>query len=52
MEGWSISISETVELKSQDFISYSYPHSHKVVSVWGEGSKICCFFLNKVKFEK
>ena len=30
----------TVECKSQELISDSYPHSHKAESVWGEGPKI------------
>ena len=34
-----------MEFKSQDLISDSYSHSHKAVSVWGEGPKIY-FFLN------
>ena len=34
----------TVEFKSQELISDSYPHSHKAVFVWGEGPKI--FFFN------
>ena len=32
------------EFKSQELISYSYPHSHKAVSVWREGPKIYIFF--------
>ena len=36
--------SGTVEIKSQDLISDSYPHSHKALSVWGEGPKIYIFF--------
>ena len=35
-------------VKSQGLISDSYPHSHKAVSVWGEGPKIF-FFFNLVK---
>ena len=41
---WSISISGTVEFKSQDLISDFYPHSHKAVSVWSEGPKKIFFF--------
>ena len=52
MEGGQFPSQGLQSLSQYYLISDSYSHSHKAVSVWGEGPKIYIFFKSNVKFEK